>query len=215
MLAAQKLREWPESTSALRLLLFDGQPPAMASKKVGFCQAREVANSRHYPSRSFRMLSRSFRVFQAWSFSFFVGVRFFCRAAMILRKASMTSLSAMRTRCLSSCRLTSSFANLRGQVSRLSHLQSLSPPSSRLSLLTIPFHVLGLQVCMPLHTPTMRGSDLVPLMAEPKVSRKPSPPCCLGLKCLAHNPAAGVQSSRAELQHVYVCVCVLHMEARG
>lgn len=109
MLAAQKLREWPESISALRLLSFDGQPPATASKEVDFCQARPG-----YPSRSFRMLSRSFRVFQAWSFSFFVGVRFFCRAAMILRKASMTSLSAMRTRCLSSCRLTSSFANLVG-----------------------------------------------------------------------------------------------------
>lgn len=126
MLAAQKLREWPESISALRLLSFDGQPPARASKEVDFCQAREVANSRQgYPSRSFRMLSRSFRVFQAWSFSFFVGVRFFCRAAMILRKASMTSLSAMRTRCLSSCRLTSSFANLvggeGGQVSWLPH----------------------------------------------------------------------------------------------
>uniref|UniRef100_A0A8D2NFX6 Actin-related protein 2/3 complex subunit 4 n=1 Tax=Zonotrichia albicollis TaxID=44394 RepID=A0A8D2NFX6_ZONAL len=43
------------------------------------------------------MLSLSFRVFQAWSFSFLVGVRFFCRAAMILRNASITSLSAMRT----------------------------------------------------------------------------------------------------------------------
>ncbi|KAL0600244.1 hypothetical protein AAY473_030121 [Plecturocebus cupreus] len=61
---------------------------------------------------------------RAWSFSFLVGVRFFCRAAMILRKASMTSLSAMRTRCLSSCRLTSSFASLLGTS------QPVNPPNN-------------------------------------------------------------------------------------
>lgn len=78
-----------------------------------------LSRGESYPSSSFRMLSRSFRVFQAWSFSFLVGVRFFCRAAMILRKASMTSLSAMRTRCLSSCRLTSSFASLWGPANQM------------------------------------------------------------------------------------------------
>ncbi|KAG9332629.1 hypothetical protein JZ751_014727 [Albula glossodonta] len=63
-------------------------------------------------AKSFRMLSLSFRAFQAWSFSFLVGVRFFCRAAMIRRKASITSLSETRTRCLSSCFRVSSFASL-------------------------------------------------------------------------------------------------------
>lgn len=46
MLAAHSSAEWPESISALRLLSLDGQPPAKASKDVGFCQAREVASSR-------------------------------------------------------------------------------------------------------------------------------------------------------------------------
>lgn len=67
-----------------------------------------------YPSSSLRMLSRSFSAFQAWSFSFLVGVRFFCLAAMIRRNPSMTSLSDTRTLCLSSCLRISSLANLGG-----------------------------------------------------------------------------------------------------
>lgn len=66
-----------------------------------------------HPSSSLRMLSRSFRAFQAWSFSFLVGVRFFCLAAMMRRKPSITSLSDTRTLCLSSCLRISSLANLR------------------------------------------------------------------------------------------------------
>ena len=64
-------------------------------------------------SSSLRMLSLSFRAFQAWSFSFLVGERFFWRAAMMRRKASITSLSDTRTRCLSSCFRISSLASLR------------------------------------------------------------------------------------------------------
>lgn len=67
-----------------------------------------------YPSRSLRMLSLSFSAFHAWSFSFLVGVRFFCLAAMIRRNPSMTSLSDTLTLCLSSCLRISSFANLWG-----------------------------------------------------------------------------------------------------
>lgn len=46
LLAAQSSAEWPESVSALRLLSFDRQPLAKASKEVDFCQAREMASSR-------------------------------------------------------------------------------------------------------------------------------------------------------------------------
>lgn len=60
------------------------------------------------------MLSLSFSAFQAWSFSFLVGVRFFCLAAMIRRNPSMTSLSDTLTLCLSSCLRISSLANLWG-----------------------------------------------------------------------------------------------------
>lgn len=60
------------------------------------------------------MLSLSFRAFQAWSFSFLVGVRFFCLAAMIRLNPSITSLSATLTLCLRSCLRISSLANLRG-----------------------------------------------------------------------------------------------------
>lgn len=67
-----------------------------------------------YPSNCLRILSLSFSAFQAWSFSFFVGVRFFCLAAMMRRKASITSLSATRTHWRSSCFLISSLANLNG-----------------------------------------------------------------------------------------------------
>lgn len=74
---------------------------------------RRPPNVPVHPSNSFNMLSLSFRAFQAWSFSFLVGVLFFCRAAMIFLKASITSLSAMRTLCRSSCLFISSFANLK------------------------------------------------------------------------------------------------------
>lgn len=67
-----------------------------------------------YPSSSLRMLSLSFSAFHAWSFSFFVGIRFFCLAAMMRRKPSMTSLSDTRTLCRNSCFRISSFARLWG-----------------------------------------------------------------------------------------------------
>lgn len=67
-----------------------------------------------YPSSSLRMLSLSFSAFHAWSFSFFVGVRFFCLAAIMRRKPSMTSLSDTRTLCRNSCFRISSFARLQG-----------------------------------------------------------------------------------------------------
>lgn len=111
-----------------------------------------------YPSSSLRMLSRSFKVFQAWSFSFLVGVRFFCRAAMILRNASITSLSAIRTRCRSSCRCSSSLASLGGTGGCEALLgrplpapvpaRSLSP--QQLVLLGAVVCAERLQLCLPL-----------------------------------------------------------------
>lgn len=64
------------------------------------------------------MLSLSFSAFQAWSFSFLVGVRFFCLAAMIRRNPSITSLSDTLTLCLSSCLRISSFASLWGSTDK-------------------------------------------------------------------------------------------------
>lgn len=72
------------------------------------------------------MLSLSFSAFQAWSFSFLVGVRFFCLAAIIRRNASITSLSATLTLCLSSCLRISSFANLWGKSKSKVYVKSWS-----------------------------------------------------------------------------------------